>query len=618
MLGLLTLMVIGCATTTNVHKLTEQERKDAAIAQARSKKMTSIRRQLDYIHTLIEQGRINEAEIRLAPLSDMDLITDDMDFFLNEIDMLENTIANARKLKPFKAQATIDQARTLQETEEKLALPSSYGKMVVIDAKLPPLELPPGPMETLVNKKVSIQLDSAGIAELVNALKEVCKINVIADDALQSEKTLTIAVEDVPLKEILSYISRNMGVSFHMGHNMIWITASEVINNGPLLETRIIRLRQGALPTVPSGPGAPGAKDGGAGSVENKEDNELEEVLAAFMADSPEGSTFRIFRDRNILVIRDTRENLKFAEELIKEFDKPPYQVVIEARFITVSKDDLRDVGTEITQQTPINYHDPASTEAIKTVNMLTSLGALKQGAENGVGLVNFSGVIANRTFDILVSALDKKASTVTLSVPKVTVMNNRQARIRKGDKLYYFEEYDVETIDGGDSGDSNLLVPSGTPTELPIGLTFDVKVNVGNDGRTVLLGLKPELVEFKGWESYLTTGGDDDDDDSSSSSGEGALSQIKLPRTYEQSVITTVGVSSGHTVVLGGMLENKKTKTVKQVPLLGDIPLLGYLFKHEEITKTPVSLLIFITATVINDKGEYLDVLPENAAGQN
>ena len=72
--------------------------------------------------------------------------------------------------------------------------------------------------------------------------------------------------------------------------------------------------------------------------------------------------------------------------------------------------------------------------------------------------------------------------------------MNNRQARIRKGDKLYYFEDYDVESIDRGDEhGTDQILVPSGSPTELPIGLTFDVNVNVGNDGRTIMLGLKPE-----------------------------------------------------------------------------------------------------------------------------
>ena len=122
--------------------------------------------------------------------------------------------------------------------------------------------------------------------------------------------------------------------------------------------------------------------------------------------------------------------------------------------------------------------------------------------------------------------------------------------------------------------------------------------------------------MEFEDWEKYITSGDDDDDDDSSSSdsTSDSGLSQIKLPRTKEQSLVTTVSVASGQTVVLGGMLENNKNKTIKKVPILGDIPLLGYLFRHEEVTQQPSNLLIFITATVINDKGEYVVVSEEES----
>jgi len=54
-------------------------------------------------------------------------------------------------------------------------------------------------------------------------------------------------------------------------------------------------------------------------------------------------------------------------------------------------------------------------------------------------------------------------------------------------------------------------------------------------------------------------------------------------------------------------MTSNRKGKTVKKVPLLGDIPLIGFLFRHEETTSTPTNLLIFVTATVINERGEYV-----------
>ena len=591
----------GCFSTKPSSPAEKQAIEEAT---RRNERIALVRTRLDKIHSYIDEGRLDQAEVYLAPLKLADFAKDDLEFFNIEISMLENTIENMRNLGKTTAQTAETNARLLHESQAQLALPKTYGKTVVLDAKLPPPTIPAGAMEETLRKNVSLTFENAGIAELVLGLRETCKLNLIADDALQEDKTLTIAVEDVPLAEVLAYISRNMGVAFHLGQNVIWVTRSTAMDGGPMLETQIIRLRQGAIPKVPTGaPAAPGADDN-AGSIVNKEDNELDEALAAVLADSPEGASFKIFRDRNIVVIKDTRENIRLCEKIIEEFDKPPYQVSIEARFITVAQDDLRDIGVELSQKNAIPYHEPSLHTGLKTISALTTLGKM---SESELGMVNFSGVIGNRVFDILVSALDRKNSTVTLSVPKITVMNNRQARIRKGDKLYYFEEYDVESINNGDNSTSQVLVPSGTPKELPIGLTFDVNVNVGNDGKTILLGLFPQIVEFRGWEEY-TTSGDDDDDSSSSSSDSTELTNIKLPRTYEKFLATTVGVSSGQTVVLGGMLENGKSKIVKQVPLLGDIPFIGHLFRHTKTTYTPTNLLIFVTATVINDRGEYVD----------
>ncbi|MBP5640919.1 MAG: hypothetical protein J6X55_15665, partial [Victivallales bacterium] len=91
----------------------------------------------------------------------------------------------------------------------------------------------------------------------------------------------------------------------------------------------------------------------------------------------------------------------------------------------------------------------------------------------------------------------------------------------------------------------------------------------------------------------------DDDDDDD--------LTQIKLPHTYERAVVTTVEVQSGETVVLGGMIDNKKIKTVRKIPFLGDLPLLGWFFRRTTTEVKPQNLLIFVTANVINNRGEYV-----------
>ena len=97
----------------------------------------------------------------------------------------------------------------------------------------------------------------------------------------------------------------------------------------------------------------------------------------------------------------------------------------------------------------------------------------------------------------------------------------------------------------------------------------------------------------------FNSTGGDEDSD-----SGSGA----KLPITYNHEISTSVKLQSGETVVLGGMLSEATTKTVKKIPLLGDIPWIGWLFRHTTTTNVPQNLLIFVTAHILNEKGEYVE----------
>ncbi|MBR4417194.1 MAG: hypothetical protein IKS67_10505, partial [Victivallales bacterium] len=92
-------------------------------------------------------------------------------------------------------------------------------------------------------------------------------------------------------------------------------------------------------------------------------------------------------------------------------------------------------------------------------------------------------------------------------------------------------------------------------------------------------------------------------------------MAQIKLPRTNEQMIATSVEVESGETVVLGGLLEQTKSKEVRKIPLLGDLPLVGFLFRRTIKTYEPKNLLIFVTARIINNRGEFVKVREDGLA---
>ncbi len=569
-------------------------------------------RRLRKAELLAGRQKYSQAQEVLAPLLDANLYPD-------RVKALERTINRGRIQQAIEIAKKRSAQRALGEVEDRWVLPKNYGQTISITRNLGPMALPPGPMEKLVNQKVSMNLTNAGVKDLVMALSKIDGLNIIADEALQAKKKLTISIRNVPLKELLSYIARNMGIAFYVGENTIWVTAGEDNGGGPKLETRIYKIRTGFTPILKGDQGGAGGGGGHGtalklGKVQNSEDTELEDVLDAFLNDNPpDGALYKIFPERNLLIVRNTLANLRVVEQLLAEFDQAPLQVLIEARFVTISDSDLREIGLDIPD---FSLDRGASNKSvIKTLKGVTKFKDFKNAA-NGAN-ITVSGILGNHTYQAILHLLREQSSTRTLSAPRITVVNNHTARIRKGDTLYYFEDYDLESVDMGNGGTRTQLVPSGSPTELDLGISLTVKPSIGNDGKTIQLALQPNIVQFLEWLNFQTSG-NNGSGNSGTTTTTGASDQpggmVSLPKINVSTLQTSVVVNSGDTVVLGGTLESKNNKTVRKVPILGDIPYLGVLFRHTETEEEPRHLLIFVTATIIGSSGEFINY--ENQSG--
>jgi len=209
------------------------------------------------------------------------------------------------------------------------------------------------------------------------------------------------------------------------------------------------------------------------------------------------------------------------------------------------------------------------------------------------------------------IAALEQSGESQTLSAPRLTVLNNRPATISDGKVQYYYEEYAVkQTVQQYYTASS--FVPSGKPTKITAGAELNVMASVSGDGRSILLALNPRvntdvqlvryatLTDFQGGISNLTSTFD-----------------INLPQYRTEELMTRVVVKSGETVVMGGVLERQRSTMVESVPVLGDIPLLGALFRRRTEVDTPRYLLVFVTATIVKDNGEFL-VYDEDRSGTN
>jgi type II secretory pathway component GspD/PulD (secretin) len=578
--------------------------------QAETSVVQEIKSRLKKVRSLIQNGEYDAAQAELAPLQSQPRLAE-------EIAEASRELARARTRQSLERSQLTAEDHVLREVAEGLLLPSNYGQTVTIARDQESQMLPPGPMEEIVRQKITMRLASAGVKEIVSALSDLAGVNIIADEALEGEHTVSVNVRDVPLHELLSYIARNMGIAFHLGENLIWVTSGdEQKNKGPQLETRIYHLKNSIIPTSGSGgktgdseiseisefsDDSPGRT---AGTSAGKSSVDLEKALKTFLDDeSVPGSSFQIFQDRNLMVVKASLNQLRLVEKLLTEFDRIPQQVLIEARFVTIAQSDLFELGVEFPEVSVAGGEkkivlDSASSTFADFTNQTTG------------GNIELSGILDNFNYQMVLHALQKQGSSRTLSAPRITALNNQNARIRKGDKLYYFEDYDLETS-GGDNP-STRLVPSGSPQELELGITLDVHPIIASDGKTIMLALSPAVKTFLGWEDFESSSDDSDttDEDSTSTTSEGL---IRLPKLNETQITTTVAVQSGETVVLGGMVENVSTRTVSKVPILGDLPLLGSLFRRVENSDEPEHLLIFVTAKLVGPDGRFVQYAEQN-----
>jgi len=223
---------------------------------------------------------------------------------------------------------------------------------------------------------------------------------------------------------------------------------------------------------------------------------------------------------------------------------------------------------------------------------------------DQGLNLT-YQGVLTQPMFRAIIHALDISGKGRTLSVPRVTTVNNNPAKLRNGEDLRFYEEFQAQAFSLVDAENRKytvtVLIPKGKPSLEELGITLVAVPSVGADMRTISLLLTPTISTLEGFVSYQDERLQEED-----------LSEIrqvvvKLPIISRREVQTKIVVESGQTVVMGGLIGTVKMESTRSVPLLGSIPLLGKLFQRVDVTEQSRNLLIFVTATVISERGESL-----------
>ena len=235
-------------------------------------------------------------------------------------------------------------------------IPDNYGKTVHEQGPLFEFESEKGRMVKVLDKEVTIHLDSVPLSTMLWNLSQTAGVNIVADTALPALKQmLTVNLDKVKMGEFLRYVGRNYDLQFQVGDELVWVVDAKDPKR-LMEETRFYRLRKGfVLPAEFGAPETTKTTTTTGPTVSVAEVQKLQKFVNDLAPTLPSleraitnlftGSKYMIDYEHNLVVARGTPEQLDVMEKIIKEFDKPIQQVLIEARFVTLSKPAFMQLG---------------------------------------------------------------------------------------------------------------------------------------------------------------------------------------------------------------------------------------------------------------------------------
>lgn len=477
-----------------------------------------------------------------------------------------------------------------------------------------------------------------------------------------ADTKINLSLNNAPLIEALRYLTELAGLKYKVEPFAVSIVP--VTENTEDLLTKEYRVPPGF---IPSNTGAADAAVAVAGPGPNLSDARIRdrtgalEFLKSQGVPFPAGAFAQYVPAGSKLMVRNTQPALDLIDTLVDAaMGIQPTQVEIESKFLEITQNNLKELGfnwllgpvnigggmygaggTEGYDQTVNATTYPfgavgqnpvtgglrtgvgTSPEAAVTAN---SIDALLAGVTPGAvaaapGILGLSGVFTNPQFQVVIRALNQKKGIDLMSAPKVTTKSGNKAVIKVVRNFPYPTEFNPpeppQAATGTISQDTvfgfvsqGIITPT-TPTAFEtrdLGVTLEVEPVVGPDNYTIDLNLSPEVVEFEGFINYgspilgptftalpIPTVG----------------TSVLTPNTINQpifstrKVTTSVSIWDGQTVALGGLIREDVQKTQDKVPILGDIPLAGRLFRSDVDQKIKRNLIIFVTARLMDAEGK-------------
>jgi len=440
--------------------------------------------------------------------------------------------------------------------------------------------------DSYVGSPISFDFQNISVRGALQTIAEETGINFVISDSVTGD--LTLRLKDVPWDQALETIMQIKGLAKREKDNVVWIApAGEITENERLalesslqmteLEPLVSELVQinyaraediaDLLKSVKAvGPDVQPSMFGNVSITEVQTDeNRLLSERGSVTVDSR----------TNTLLIQDMRHKILEVRKLISELDRPVKQVLIEARIVEANEDFSRNIGLKLgltgindSVGSIIGSGSLSNTATVRTDGISASgdgsLGVnLPAGGINGESPGSYALTLAKAgagwaaLIDLEISALEAEGNGKIVANPRLLTADKQEAQIEQGQERIFTTSTQGE---------------GGVVTKKAV-LSLTVEPQITPDDRVIL-------------NVFVTK-------DSFVSATEENINTLQ--------VRTQVLLDNGETVVIGGIYEQQTSKTVTKIPLLGDLPFVGQLFKKKGILDNRRELLIFLTPRIIN-----------------
>lgn len=427
--------------------------------------------------------------------------------------------------------------------------------------------------------KINLKMRQADVNAILRAMAKTEGLNILIKNEVKGE--ITVDFNEVPWDQAFLSILRNQGLDYVWEGDVIRVMTAEDLERDLKRKTQQLGISQ-VEPFVSR------IVDINYADAKGLKDNLLE-FLTKDKDGKPRGS-IRLDEHNNALIIRAIKDDIIKIIPIIEKIDRPTSQILIKANIVETTQDTARNLGIQwggmynprlgnhdlwvspggstaaTTPTNPIsgNYTPSYGSDGLSSQSFGVNFPATMSDSASGTLGLMF-GTLGGNILEIQLDALQKDGKLNILSSPSITTLDNQTAYTENGERIPYVTE---ETSTTG-------------------ALTRSVKF----EDVVLRLEIKPHVIDSKNLKMEVLVKKNEVDS---------SRNVLGNPYIIKKETKTNLIVKDGETIVISGLTKQKKQDSDSSVPVLGDMPLLGWLFKGTGKSESMEEVLIFITPTIL------------------